>query len=141
MMMRLLVVIGLAGFFASSNANSVQQLVPFTTDGCSLFPNGTPEKPSLWLHCCKAHDLDYWQGGTRAQRLLSDLRLEQCVSDTGQTNIAILMFNGVRVGGSPALPTPFRWGYGWPFSRKYSELTAIELLQVKKILSSMNSTQ
>ena len=134
MMMRILLAIGLAGFLASSKANSLQQLVPFTTDGCSMFPNGTSDKPNLWLHCCKAHDLDYWQGGTKSQRLSSDLRLKQCVSDTGQTNIAILMFNGVRVGGSPALPTPFRWGYGWPFSRKYKELSAIELYQIKQLL-------
>jgi len=134
MMMQILLVIVLTGFFASSNANSVQELAPFATDGCSLFPNGTPDKPNLWLHCCKAHDLDYWQGGTRAQRLLSDLRLQQCVSDTGQAKIAILMFNGVRVGGSPALPTPFRWGYGWPFSKKYSELTLSERNQVNQLL-------
>jgi len=133
MMMRILLAIGLAGFFVPSNANSLQKLAPFSTDGCSLFPNGTPEKPNLWLHCCKAHDLDYWQGGTRAQRLLSDLKLQQCVADTGQAEIAILMFNGVRVGGSPALPTPFRWGYGWPFSKKYGELTAIERYQIKQL--------
>lgn len=36
----------------------------FHSDGCSLFPNGTPNSPNLWCGCCLAHDLAYWQGGT-----------------------------------------------------------------------------
>jgi len=42
------------------------------------------------------------------------------------------MFTGVRVGGTPYLPTSFRWGYGWPYPRAYGELNTVELEQVKK---------
>ena len=41
------------------------------------------------------------------------------------------MLAGVRVGGTPFLPTKFRWGYGWPYPRFYGELTTDELQQVK----------
>ena len=34
-------------------------LKPFTSDGCSSFPNGTLEYRELWLQCCTAHDLAY----------------------------------------------------------------------------------
>lgn len=117
----------------AANNNSQSTLVPFSTDGCSLFPNGPIGQPDLWLHCCKAHDLDYWQGGTKAQRLLSDLRLQSCVADTGNKKIAVMMFNGVQLGGSPFLPTPFRWGYGWPFPYGYKKLSAAEQSQVKAL--------
>jgi len=36
------------------------------------------------------------------------------------------MLAGVRVGGMPYLPTPYRWGYGWPYPRLYGELSATE---------------
>jgi hypothetical protein len=39
-------------------------LAPFTSDGCSVFPDGTALQQSLWLQCCRAHDYAYWKGGT-----------------------------------------------------------------------------
>jgi hypothetical protein len=33
---------------------------------------------------------------------------------------------GVFVGGTPFLPTPFRWGYGWPYFRGYGVLSTEE---------------
>ena len=108
-------------------------LKPFTSDGCSMFPDGTFEQKTLWLKCCKQHDFDYWQGGTSDQRLASDKRLKQCVASVGEPNIAALMLTGVRVGGHPNLPTSFRWGYGWSYPREYGELTEKEKQQVKKL--------
>ena len=106
------------------------ELKPFTSDGCSAFPDGTLQQKELWLSCCTAHDLAYWQGGTYQQRLDADLTLNSCVSSIGQKEIALIMLAGVRVGGSPFLPTPFRWGYGWPYPRFYNELNKQELKQV-----------
>jgi len=114
---------------------SADELRPFETDGCSAFVDGTPEQKELWLTCCTAHDLDYWMGGTRQQRKESDLRLQQCVTNLGQPTIAKAMLAGVRVGGSPYLPTTFRWGYGWSYFdfRGYKALSAeeMELVRVK----------
>jgi len=106
-------------------------LKPFTTDGCSDFPNGTPSQQSLWLDCCVRHDLAYWKGGTEAERLAADRALQSCVAQAGEEKIAELMLAGVRVGGSPYYPTSYRWGYGWPYLRGYQALSDEERNQVK----------
>lgn len=105
-------------------------LKPFTSDGCSVFPDGTIAQKKLWLSCCESHDYDYWKGGTYQQRLDSDKALKQCVSNVGEPKIALIMLAGVRVGGTPFLPTSFRWGYGWPYPRCYGALNEDELNQV-----------
>jgi hypothetical protein len=107
-------------------------LKPFTTDGCSSFPDGTIEQASLWASCCIRHDFAYWQGGTYEERLDADEELESCVAGVGEATIASLMLAGVRVGGTPYLPTSYRWGYGWPFMRGYKPLTVEEKLEVRK---------
>lgn len=110
-------------------------LKPFTSDGCSAFPNGTPMQQTLWLQCCHDHDLAYWKGGTQAERVLADKALHDCVDQVGEPEIADMMEAGVRVGGSPWLPTKFRWGYGWPWPRGYRALTAEELKEVAQRLA------
>ena len=114
--------------FALVLANLVyaEELKPFTSDGCSVFPDGTLTEKKLWLSCCTQHDYEYWKGGTYEQRLESDQKLEACVAKVGQPEVAAIMLLGVRVGGSPYLPTEFRWGYGWPYPREYKPLTPEE---------------
>ena len=102
-------------------------LRPFTTDGCSLFSNGTSKDKTLWLHCCEAHDHEYWLGGTKEERRQADLRLRDCVSVLGHPKTGAWMRWGARVGGAPYLPTPFRWGYGWPYPRGYKSPTEDEV--------------
>jgi hypothetical protein len=114
-------------------------LRPFTTDGCSVFPEGTPEQQSLWAECCISHDLAYWKGGTYDERLIADKDLEACVAKLGEPEIAKLMLAGVRVGGSPYFPTSYRWGYGWPYQRGYQALNENELTQVTKQIESLSS--
>lgn len=109
---------------------------PFTTDGCSAFPNGTFEQQELWLSCCTAHDLAYWQGGTYEQRMAADQALHSCVEKLGEPAVAALMLTGVRVGGTPYLPTEFRWGYGWPYLRGYKAVTAEEEQKIRVRLRS-----
>lgn len=120
--------------FSLVNANEIS---PFTTDGCSLFPNGTIKQNKLWLSCCTAHDYAYWQGGTFDERLIADLKLEQCVAEVGEPNIAILMLAGVRVGGTPYLPNSFRWGYGWHYFRGYQALTRLEKQKIQSMKKSI----
>lgn len=115
------------------------ELKPFESDGCSAFPDGTPLQQQLWLHCCVAHDLAYWKGGTYTERLQVDRELQACVHGVGEPEIARLMLEGVRVGGTPWLPTRFRWGYGWPWPRGYRALSAEELDQVAARLQSLPS--
>lgn len=113
---------------------SGMELAPFTTDGCSAFPDGTLEQQSLWVECCIRHDLAYWKGGTYTQRLAADEALQACVADVGEPEIAAVMLAGVRVGGSPFYPTTYRWGYGWPWPRGYRALTTDERSEVQRRL-------
>jgi len=116
-----------------STLAEADELAPFTSDGCSAFPDGTFEQNELWLKCCTAHDYDYWKGGAYEERLVSDKALRECVAQVGEPEIALLMIAGVRVGGTPFLPTTFRWGYGWRYPRFYGALTEEELVQVEKL--------
>ena len=112
------------------------QLADFTSDGCSLFINGTFEDPELWKECCHKHDLAYWRGGTEEERNQADLAFKECVlKKTGNAELAEIMYQAVRVGGSPYFPTWYRWGYGWPVGRGYQKLSEQELLLVDQKIS------
>ena len=110
------------------------ELKPFSTDGCSAFPEGTVMQQSLWFDCCFSHDMAYWKGGSETQRREADQELQQCVAQLGEEEIAELMYHGVRLGGTPHIPTPFRWGYGWPVGRGYTALSSEEKQQVREQL-------
>jgi len=83
----------------------------FVSDGCTFFPDGK------YRDCCVAHDLDYYkgEGGFKARRK-ADKRLYKCIRKKKKGwkygFIATMMYLGVRMGGMPFLPTPFRWGFG-----------------------------
>lgn len=81
----------------------------FVTDGCSMWPDGD------YKVCCIAHDKVYWTGGTAQERLKSDLRLQQCVSAKSGRLMGSVMYVGVRIGGHPIWPVPWRWNFGEPY--------------------------
>ncbi len=110
------------------------QLEPFTTDGCSSFPDGPPEDPDRWRGCCVEHDLAYWVGGSRDQRRQADDALAVCVEQAENKVLADAMWAGVRAGGSPFWFTEYRWAYGWPYTRGYRELTPEEQVLAKDLL-------
>lgn len=114
-------------------------LKPFTTDGCSMWFDGTLEQPNLWRHCCVAHDLDYWQGGTEEQRLRSDEAIRACVSNAQGKAMAEYMYANIRWGGSPFWMTTYRWGYGWDYwdgflQRGYKTPTPQEQAQLDALM-------
>jgi hypothetical protein len=98
-------------FAAITNGRQIP-LRPFRTDGCTLSPD------YFGKHCCVLHDLAYWLGGTREERLATDLRLRKCTCKKSRLYSEIQFF-GVRIGGHPYAPDflipnkEFRWGYGW----------------------------
>lgn len=124
-------------FIAStSQANNLK---PFATDGCSMWIDGTIEQPNLWRHCCVAHDLDYWQGGSEAQRKKSDENIQACVQAALWPGMATYMYTNVRWGGSPYWMSTYRWGYGWDYldglwPRGYKTLTTDEQAQINQQL-------
>lgn len=99
-------------------------LRPFTSDGCSMAPDGLAD--DRWVHCCIEHDIQYWAGGTKEEKLASDNQLRSCIAQQGHPDIAEIFFQSVRTFGSPWLQTTYRWGYGWNKIRGYSPLTEAE---------------
>ena len=79
----------------------------FTTDGCSAWPDGD------WVRCCVEHDFAYWCGGSAEQRQAADAEFRECLIGAGHDTLATWMYYGVRFGGHPWWPFPWRWGYGW----------------------------
>ena len=87
----------------------------FTTDVCTGLPSTSFDE------CCIAHDRAYWKGGSAKQRLQADVEFKECVERKTQSPVtAEIVYTAVRVGGTPFLPTPWRWGYGWNFGRGYT---------------------
>jgi hypothetical protein len=121
--------------FLLTGCSSHQGIMPFVTDGCSWFPDGSCEQEDLWLECCVDHDRAYWVGGTRAERTASDRLLKECVAEAGAPKTAALMRVGVWFGGTPYLPMYFRWGFGWPYPRGYKALTVEERQEVERRLA------
>ncbi|MEX0329829.1 MAG: hypothetical protein AB3N64_00265 [Puniceicoccaceae bacterium] len=102
-------------------------LADFRSDGCSLFPDRSLILEEDWCDCCFEHDIAYWMGGTEEERLAADIALRECVLEkTGNADLADLMYEGVRLGGSPYFYNWYRWGYGWSYDRKYQALTDTE---------------
>lgn len=112
-------------------ARDAAQLAPFSSDGCSLFPDGSFTDRNQWCDCCQTHDRAYWQGGSAGDREQADALLRDCVlAKTNDPELAETMYLGARLGGHPAFPTWYRWGYGWPYGRGYQRLSAADRLQV-----------
>ena len=115
--------------------NADKGLRPFTSDGCSLFPDGSIISGDDWCSCCFEHDIAYWKGGTEAEREAADRALQACVAGkTGDSVLAKLMYEGVQAGGSPYFYSWYRWGYGWEFERKYQALTPEESERASALL-------
>lgn len=110
-------------------------LKPFTSDGCSLFPDASLITKRDWCSCCFEHDLVYWRGGTYDERKAADAQLKRCVLDkTGNAALASLMHEGVRIGGSPYFYNWYRWGYGWSYDRKYQALSPQERQRAEELV-------
>lgn len=91
-------------------------------DGCTL-------APSLdFLHCCDEHDIRYWAGGTIDERFEADRDLRKCMAAADHGALANLYYLGVRFGGTPYLPTPWRWGFGWDYPHGYDTSPDTEAL-------------
>ena len=114
--------------------SSDDELHPFASDGCSLFPDASLISSDDWCSCCFQHDLAYWRGGTAEERKAADQQLRDCVQQkTGNQALATMMYDGVRFGGSPYFYNWYRWGYGWSYDRKYQALTPEEKEQADQL--------
>lgn len=135
--LHLLLVLGLATLPACQTAhktvNSNTQAAartPFVSDGCSCVPDGPPSDPQRWHSACTEHDRSYWRGGTRRQRLIADRQLKAEIEHSGNPLISKIYFLGIRLGGSPYFPAPWRWGFGRPWPSGYTRAGSSNSTQV-----------
>ena len=106
------------------NKPFTETILPFNTDGCTNFFDGTSsDKNKSWRHCCVEHDLVYWSGGPADLRKEADLELKKCVAEKGGPIVAQAMYSAVRLFGGPYTGHFFRWGFGWDYLVGYDELT------------------
>ena len=136
---RLLPLCLLLPLLSLASASQADGLKPFTTDGCSLWIDGTPEQPNLWRHCCVAHDLAYWKGGSEDERKAADQAIEACVTQAQGPGMGQYIYTNVRWGGSPFWPSYYRWGYGWDYwyglkPRGYKTPSAEEQAQIDALM-------
>lgn len=119
--------IGTKSFFNWQSLNK-RALRPFTSDGCSMSPNGVPahEENRKWSQCCVEHDIAYWTGGTRSDKEAADQELQKCIAQKGYPEIAKVYKLFVEEFGGPDSSLTFRWGYGWNYRRPFSPLSAQE---------------
>ncbi len=112
------------------------EILPFTTDFCTSYPEGTHDEPKLWQDCCLEHDLYFWAGGSQTDRSTADLGLYQCVAQAGALWHARVMYYAVRVGGySPVKFKTKKWGNGW------SERVTYEALSIEETARLINDVQ
>ena len=112
----------------SLHAQAKPLLRPFATDGCTLSPDGTLQRPNLWRPCCVAHDLRLWGGGTQVQRDDADRKLRTCVKELAGSTIADIIWGGVRAGTLSPIRIPSKvWGNAWYDRSGYRELSQHEI--------------
>lgn len=130
-------IIGLL-LFVSTGTWAAPQLLPFKTDYCTGYPDGTFSSPEKWKHCCLLHDLFLWAGGEEKDRVASDLELKSCVAATGEENQALVMYWGVRAASYSPVKFPDKvWNNGWRTSRPaFQKLTAEDLELISEELKS-----
>ena len=108
---------------------SSQYMRPFSTDGCTMYGEGTCEKPYAWTHCCIQHDYEYWHGGTMEEKTAADEALSNCVAHSGYPDHAFMMFLGINLFARHS----DRWGSGWHQNPGYRQLTEEETEEYRRI--------
>lgn len=129
----------LVWLFVTFNFYSVhcfaQVIRAFEFDGCTLYKEGTQDYPKLWEHCCFQHDLRFWAGGTKSQRIEADKSLKSCVAKTGASTHSFLIYMGVTLGSlSPYKLKGRQWGNAWSDKVRDQELNSDEINQLKQSL-------
>lgn len=117
--------------FASHLVKPPKERVP---DGCSCVPDFRATE------CCDKHDRAYHHGGSKEQRKRADKLFRQCVRNEGYKILDDIFYIGVRMNAVPWLPTKYRWGFGYPFTKGHRGYTA-HSKETEKLLDEQAASQ
>lgn len=92
------------------------ELKPFCTDGCSVVGNLTWNS----FLCCVDHDLAYWRGGDRIDKIVGDSNFYTCLLKGDGKRVADLYTTSVALCGDKY------WGVSWGNRPKFLALTSEE---------------
>ena len=88
---------------------------PFHFDGCTLFPDSLPGAD--YEEACLDHDIAYWYGGAKEERLEADTVFWQDVVRSGPVGYVLQfpMYWAVRSFGDSLVAEYFdaQWGFGY----------------------------
>ena len=110
------------------------ELRGFQTDLCTMFPEGTVNRPGVWKDCCIYHDLKYWIGGTKKEQYEADVKLRECVRSKTNWFYAGLMYKGVRLGHYSPIKNKYQWGWGWHKKGWFGQLNKDQLDKAKSLI-------
>jgi hypothetical protein len=96
-----------------------QLLREYKTDGCTGYRDGNSRVS--WRQCCEIHDLYYWGGGQKKLRQQIDKDLFNCVKEVAGSNVARIIYSGVRIGSISPIKFPGKqWSNAWGEKVVYS---------------------
>jgi hypothetical protein len=88
---------------------------PFVFDGCTLFLDGFLD--SSFLSACLEHDIAYYYGGSKEERLMADRVFKEAIGQSGKAGMVFKypMYWGVRLLGDSfiARSQNANWGSGY----------------------------
>ncbi|MGM0629311.1 MAG: hypothetical protein ACQESA_02705 [Patescibacteria group bacterium] len=100
--------------YGEQNGKSVPPR-PFYFDGCTLFPDSV--FGSSFKKACLDHDIAYYYGGEKSDRLKADIIFKKEISGTGLAGrlLSYPMYLGVRLFGDSFIARYFdsNWGFGY----------------------------
>ena len=86
----------------------------FTTDGCSMSPDGD------WISCCLEHDIEYWCGGPSEARRQADTGFRACLGRGHGVLMASAMYwRAHRRASLDALPLALGLRLAMAFGRRH----------------------
>ncbi len=102
-------------YYAYANSLAIEKrgflpTYPVVSDGCSIIPDFDLKE------ICIYHDMEYWIGGEKEDRIKADLYLKEEVEKKHNRFLSYVIYLSVRLGGANFNGftfTPYRFGYGF----------------------------
>lgn len=112
-----------------------EKLTSFASDYCTFYPEGTYYRPGLWQHCCLQHDLYFWAGGEKNDRLNANYQLRDCVEKVTNAKHAKAVYAGVTAAQySPIKDPDQKFNNAWRSRPDYQRLSTEDIDRIENHL-------